>query len=384
MDLTLLTTALLVALGLLATDAVLNSGSVAVEVAGPSDVYKKIIDQRSLETVFTSQLDRIAATVSVANAPEIRSSSSEGIGMVLADSANLRPLAFALQQQMGYNPDHLRFALFMQDGALRGVVSGDGRAAGKFSQEFEPQKDEPLLNFVQRCATWGAAQLAPYTTALFMLQHHAGDGDFRDVEAIAAHALAALPPAPLSEERAQFENLLGLVELFRNDPRAAQRHFQAAADAWPDSAVPVLNLAFTQIQLDDNAAAAARMRALLDRMHALLDNLSHAPKPLVATAHMTLAAALMGQHDLDGAEAELRQALEINPGSASATELWAELKQLRGDAAGARRLYHLAPRNSTAVENFGELAALYFHLSWRDNEPVTRSRFSNPGVVNLH
>ncbi len=384
MDLTILSAVLVVAFGLLATDAVVHSGSVAVQVAGPSDVYKKIIDQRSLETVFASQLDRIAGTVSVANAPEIRSSSDEGIGMVLAESANLKPLAFALQRQMGYNPDHLRFALFLQNGTLRGVVSGDGRSRGKFSQEFEPEKDEPLLNFIQRCATWGASQLAPYTTALFLLQHHAGDGDFRDVEALAAHALAALPPVPVNQERSQFENLLGLVELFRNDPHAAQRHFQAAADAWPDSAVPVLNLAFTQVQLDDNAAAAARMRALLGRMHSLLDSMSHVPKPLIAAAHMTLAASLMGQHDLDGAEAELKKALEINPDSASATELLAELKQQRGDDAGARRLYRLAPRNSTSVENFGELAVLYFHLSWHDNEPVTRSRFSNPGVVNLH
>ncbi len=377
MDFTTLAVALLVAFGLLTTDAVLRSGSVAVEVAAPSNVFKKVIDQQSLETVFTAQLDAIAATVSMVNAPEIRSSHDEGIGMTLADSVNVKPLAFALQRQFGYNPDQLRLSLFIENESLRGVVSGHGHANGEFSQEFDPEKGEKLLSFIQRCATWGASQLAPYTTALYLLQRHVGDGQFRDVVALSAHALAALPPAPVSEDRAQFENLLGLVQLFRNDPRAALRYFQLAADAWPGGPVPVLNIAFAELQLDDNAAAAARTRALLDSM-------SRSRKPVVTTAHMTLAAALMGLRDLDGAEAELTKALEITPASSSATELLSELKRLRGDTAAADRLSRLALQNSTAIENFGELAALYFHLSWRDNEPLTRSRFRSPGVVTLH
>ena len=365
------------AFGLLATDAVLHSGSVAVEVAGPSDVYKKLIDQQSLESVFTSQLDQIAATVSVATAPEIRTSADEGIGMVLAESANLKPLAFALQRQMGYNPDSLRFALFLQDGALRGVVAGQGRASGEFSQEFEPDKGEKLITFIQRCARWGAAQLAPYTTALYLLQRHAGDGDFRDVETLAGQALAALPPSQGGQERAEFENLLGLIDLFRNDPHAARGHFDLAAAAWPDSAVPPLNIAFTEIQLDDYKSAAVRMRTLLGSIW--LTN-----KLVLASAHMTLAAALMGLHDYAGAGAELKRALENNPDNTAATELSAELQRVRGDAEGAERLSRDASRNQTLLENYGELAALYFRLSWRNNEPVTKSRFRNAGSVTLH
>ena len=235
--------------------------------------------------------------------------------MVLAEAANLKPLAFALQHQIGYRPDHLRFALFTQSGALRGVVSGDGRIVGAFAQEFTPNKDETLLNFIQRCATWGVAHLAPYSTALFLLQHHVADGDFRDVEALSRRALEVLPPAPVSELRAQFENLLGLVALFRNDPAAARQHFQVATSAWPDGPVPALNLAFTEIQLNQYAAAAARVRSLMAIM----------PPPhqvVLGTAHMTLAAALMGLHDFDGADAELAQAMQIDPDSSSAAELW--------------------------------------------------------------
>jgi hypothetical protein len=377
MDLTTLAAAILVALGLLTTDAVLHSGSVSVEVAAPSDMYKKVIDQESLQAVFTAQLDQIGGTVSVVNPPEIRSTNDEGIGMVLADSANVKPLAFALQRQIGYNPDHLRFALFTQDNALHAVVSGYGHARGAFSQEFAPEKDEKLLNFIERCAIWGGAQLAPYSTALFLVLRHAGDGDFRDAEALAGHALATLPHGPVSEERAKFENLLGLIEVFRHDPRAAQPHFQAAAAAWPDGPVPVLNTAFTEIQLADYAAAAARTRTMLA-------SLTNSQKAIVAAGHLILAAALIGLNDLDGADTEAGQAVEANPESPSAPELWADLKASRGDPAGADRLNRQAQQNAGSFENSGEMAALYFHISWHDGDIVTRSRFAEPGTITFH
>ena len=377
MDLTTLTAVLMMAFGLLATDAVLHSGSIAVEVAAPSDIYKRVIDQQSLERVFSAQLDHIAGAISMVNTPEIRPTSAEGIGMVLAGSVNLKPLAFSLQRQMGYNPDRLRFALFRQEGEMRGVVSGYSHTHGAFSQDFAPDRDEKLMDFIQRCAIWGASQVAPYTTALYVLQRHTADNDFREVVALAGHALATMPPSPVSEERFELENLLGLVQLFHNDPRAARRYFEAAAIASPTSPVPVLNIAFTEIQMDADQSAANRIRALLA-------NMPHTHKVVVATAHMTLAAALMGMNDLDGAEAELAAALRISPTNSSAPELWAELKTLRGDTAGAERLDHLALQNASAFENFGELAALYFRLSWRHNESVIRSKFAYPGLVSVH
>ena len=52
MDLTTWAAAVLVVFSLLATDAVLHSGSVVVEVAAPADIYAKVIDQQSLEEGF--------------------------------------------------------------------------------------------------------------------------------------------------------------------------------------------------------------------------------------------------------------------------------------------------------------------------------------------
>lgn len=297
--------------------------------------------------------------------------------MTLAASANVRPLAFAMQRQFGYASDRLRLSLLQDKGTLRGVVSGYGHNRGTFSHDLIPEKDEKLVTFIERCATWGASQLARYSTGLYLLQRHAGDGDFRDVEALASSILAGLPPAPVNEERAEFENLLGLVALFRNDPHAAQKHFEIAVAAGPDDPVPTLNLAFTEIQLDANEAAAARVRALLANMPSTF-------KVVQASAHMTLAAALLGMHDFDGADAELAKATALAPNSSAIPELWAEVKETRGDHEAANRLRQTALFNTTSFENFGEMAVLYFHLSWKNNEPVTRSKFSNPAFVEFH
>jgi len=47
-------------------------------------------------------------------------------------------------------------------------------------------------------------------------------------------------------------------------------------------------------------------------------------------------------------------------------------------------LHHAALEKSATFENYSEVASLYFHLSWRDNEPVVRSEFANPEVVRFH
>src|SRR5205807_386810 len=106
---------------------------------------------------------------------------------------------------------------------------------------------EGLIAFVRRCALWGASQLAPYTTALYLLQKHAPDGDFTDVVALAEHAKVLLPPTPTSADRSLFQNLLGLVALFKNDAKAARPAFDAAMASDPTNPVPFLNAAFTDL-----------------------------------------------------------------------------------------------------------------------------------------
>jgi len=380
MDLFTLAAAFVVALSLLGADTVIHSGSVAVEVVAAPQITRMTtpsIDLPTLEEEFEEQLNRIAGTHSVIEPQEIRSTREQGIGMALAQAAKVENLAYALQAELGYRPDKLRLALFIDGGELRGLISGNSHLVGSFREVMVPAKEESLVAFVRRCALWGGSQIAPYSTALFLMQTHAADQDFRDAVALAAHAKGRLPATPLSMDRSLFDNLLGMIALFKNDPKAAKAAFEAAVAADPTSPVPVLNAAFADLELDDFRQAAQRMQRLIEA----------APPPnkvLLGTAYATWAAALLGSHDAEGADRLLARSIEINPDSSSALDLWAEAKDVKGDHAAAADLRRRALESATTFENYAEVAALYFHLSWQDNQPVTRSKFSNPEVVTFH
>ncbi len=380
MDLTTLAVAVLLALGLLTTDTVINSGSVTVEVALAPKIENISVDESTLAAVFRNQLDAVVETYSVAPMiarPEIRSNREQGVGMALAKTLNAQGVAYALQRQLGYRQDTIRFTLFSQDGALHGFLSGQSQRVGNFDRIMSPNPGETVIAFAQRCALWTASQLAPYATALHLLQTHAADGDFTDVVALAEHAKALLPPTPTSLDRSLFDNLFGLVALFKNDPQAARTAFDNAMAADPTNPVPFLNAAVTDLQLDENQKAA-------DRMEGLVRIAPPANKVLLGTAYMIWGAGRIGLHDLPGADRLLAKSTEINPQSATAFALWAEVKGLEGNQAAADRLNRLAGEASATFENYGEVAALYFHLSWRDNEPVIRNKFANPRIVTFH
>src|SRR5712691_8649493 len=252
MDLTTLSIAVLLALGVLGADTVINSGSVAIEVAIAPKIDAISVDETTLAVEFQDQFDAISSTLSLVRPLEIRSRDEQGIGMALAESLNAQKIAYALQRQFGFKPDTIRFTLFVDNGALRGLIHGHSHLIGNINQVMVPLEGEALIPFVQRCALWSASQLAPYSTALHLLQKHAADGDFTDVVALAENAKAQLPPTPTSLDRSLFDNLFGLVALFRNDPQAARTAFDNAIAAAPTNPVPFLNAAVADMQLVEN------------------------------------------------------------------------------------------------------------------------------------
>jgi tetratricopeptide (TPR) repeat protein len=137
----------------------------------------------------------------------------------------------------------------------------------------------------------------------------------------------------------------------------------------PTNPVPFLNAAFTDMQLDEYQRAT-------DRLAELIRLAPPANKVLLSTAYLTWGAARMGMRDLAGADRMLARAIEINPENSSALGLWSEAKRLAGDQAAAERLDRAARET--------EVAALYFHLAWHDNQPVTLNKFTNPKVVTFH
>ena len=386
MDPTTLISAVLIAVGLLGADAVLYSGSVVVDVVTPPKIEGFSIDTKTLEVEFAARLNEIITTTSVVRPVEVRPDSEQGVGMALAEAAGVESVAIALEDSIGYKPDRLRLALYTEDGKLHGLVSGSSHLTADFSGHHQtkdfrnvmiPDKDEALLSFVRRCSLWGASQLAPYSTTLYLLNQHAADRDFTDVVALAQHAKSLLPPTPRNFDRALFENVIGLVALFKNDKQGARDAFDAAIRSDPTDPIPFLNAAFTDLQFDDNQRAADRMEQLI--------NLAPPANPtLLSTAYFTWGAALMGLKDLKRADRMLATAVQIDPGSSTALGLWSEERNLAGDTAEAAHLHQLALAQSATFENYAEVAALYFHLSWGDDQPVTRSEFANPSVVVLH
>jgi tetratricopeptide (TPR) repeat protein len=298
--------------------------------------------------------------------------------MALAEAANVQNVAFALQSTLGFRPDRLRFSLFEADGKMGALVSGTGHLTGSFRTVIVPNKDEPLLAFVQRCALWGASELAPYSTTLYLLQLHANDGNFTDVVALAEHAKSMLPPTPRNFDRALFDNALGLVALFKNDKQGARDAFDRAMRSDPTDPVPFLNAAFTDLEFDENQRAADRMAQLIQ--------LAPPQNPvLLSTAYTTWGAALMALKDTKGADRMLAEAARINPESSTALHLWSENKEVEGDKVEAARLATESLARTATFENYAEIATLYFHLSWADSQTTTtRSQFSNPGIVSFH
>ena len=378
MDLTSLLGVVLLAVGLVTADTLWHSGSIVVEVTAAPKMNGGSIDQPTLEAAFDDQLYEVTKTPSVLEPPEIRTSRDQGLGMALAKALNASQIAYALQASVGREPDRLRLALFEEGGQLRGEVSATTHNVGTFHQILEPLKDETVLAFVRRCAIWSASRVAPYMTALYLMQKHSADKNFTDVLALMDQAESELPNTPANLDRSAFDNLRGIIFLFENKPDEAQNAFDRAVDEYPANPVSEINAAFADLELDLNQKGA-------DRMRDFIANRPPQNRVLLATAYMTWAAAEMGLHHWQAADPLLAKATEINPQSSSSFELWAELKkeELNDPVAAAR--YHLqAKLNSATFENYGEVAALYFKLSWRDGEPITQSNFSNPKIVTFH
>jgi predicted Zn-dependent protease len=377
MDLATLSAALLLVLGLIGADTVVHAGSIVAEVTAAPPMASEVVDQATLELEFDNQLNEVARVESVVTPPEIRTGRDRGLGMALAQAAKAEDVAYALQTAAGYAPDRLRLALYLEHGELRGKVSGITRHVGAFNQVLVPLKDEGLLPFVRRCALWSVSRIAPYSTALYLMQKHSSDKDFSDVVALIEHAKAELPPTPISFDRSTLDNLLGIILLFKNQPEAAQDAFDTALAEYPDNPVAEMNAAFADVQINKYQQGA-------DRMRRMTHDRPPQNKVLLSTAYMTWAAAEMGLHNLAEANRLLTIATQINPLGSSSFGLWAELKDLIGDHAAAERYRREAMINTTIFENYSEVATLYFHLSWRDDEPVVLNQFRNPGIVSFH
>jgi tetratricopeptide (TPR) repeat protein len=382
MDLTTLTYVLLLAVAYLGFDAAIHPPDAILEAEAVGTFEKTTITVSLVDDVLNQQVQRIASTPTVMTRPAVRVGRLQGLAMSVAEALKMQSVAYALQAQLGYRTDQIKVSLYGEGGTAKVLVTGTGRQRmTSFQQHLTLEPGETIVGLIERAAVVGMAHLDPYLTALYQIQSHAEDKDFTTALTISKYAMAALPPTPVNFERSLFENLNGLIALFNGDANAAHDWFVRAQASCPDrtsaDAVTRLNAAFTEIQLDHDADAVARMQALLRDM-------PPTDKVLLSTAYMTLAAAQLGVQETDAADRSIAKAIEIYPEGSSAYDLWSDVRRERGDVAEAERLHLKALENSELFENYGEIAALYFRLAWRNNQPVMRSPFRNPTLGGVH
>jgi tetratricopeptide (TPR) repeat protein len=378
MDLTTLTMLVMLAMAAVGLDTVWHPTEVILEASTAGKIDKATVDENMINGILKSEVDRISSTPTLMAKPRVKLASQGGIGMAIASAANMQSVAYALQTKVGIQPDQIRIALFSEDGAIKVLVTGSGgQRVRSFEQQVEQQKGETVVALLHRAALVGMARIDPYLTALNLMQRHSGDKDFADAETLINFAKSQIPPTPLSVERSLFENLQGILALFRGNQNDAHTWFGLAAKSNPKNTATALNLAFAHLQIGEYREAADGMDQLL-RETPTLDRI------LISTAYVTWGAALLGLHDVNGADHMLAKAVDANPTSSIAWDMWSEVKREKGDTAQSDQLHQQALSVSGNFDNYAEIAALYFQLAWQGNQPIVRSKFANPAVVSVH
>jgi len=378
MDLTTLTMFVMLAMAAVGLDTVWHPTEVILEASAAGKTDKATIDENMINGILKSEVDRISSTPTLMAKPRVKLASQGGIGMAIASAVNMQSVAYALQSKVGIQPDQIRIALFSEDGAITVLVTGSGgQRVRSFEQQVEQQKGETVVALLHRAALIGMARIDPYLTALDLMQRHSGDKDFADAESLINFAKSQIPPTPVSVERSLFENLQGILALFRGNQNDAHTWFGLATKSNPKNTAAALNLAFAHLQIGEYRDAAEGMDQLLHEAPTF-------DRILISTAYVTWGTALLGLHDVNGADHVLAKAVDANPTSAIAWDMWSEVKREKGDTTTAEQLHQQALGVSDNFDNYAEVAALYFRLAWQDNQPIVRSKFANPAVVSVH
>lgn len=379
MDLTSLSFLFVILVGYLGVDAAIHPPDAILDGEASTSFKDTTINSTLVSDVLNGEAARISSTATIMTRPVIRVGRLQGVAMSIAETFKMEQVAYALQAQLGHQPDQIKVSLFGEGGIAKVLITGTShRRMAPFQEELAQQPGETIVSLLQRAAVKGMAHIDPYVTALNEVQNHAAEKDFSEAEAIIHDAMDRLPPTPESFDRSLFENLNGLIALFRDNVQEARDWFARAEASCPDfttaDAVSAVNAAFSDVQTGNYKSAAARM----DR---LLNEKPPTDPVMLSTAHMTLAAADMGLGQRAAAEQELAKATTIYPTGSSAYDLWSDIKRAEGNFAAADEMHQKALEMSASFENYAEVATLYFRLAWNDNKAVMRSPYSNPEKV---
>jgi tetratricopeptide (TPR) repeat protein len=381
MDLTTLSLFVMLLASAIGVDTVMHPDSILLDAAVTGKFESVVVDAPTLNGMLVYEVTQICATPSVLAVPEVRANDNQGVGMAIATAANMQSVAVALQSQLGYQPERIKITLMSEDGAIKMMVSGAGPGGRIETPPFQAQlvlrKGESIERLVHRAALLGMSQIDPYVTSLYLVQSHEADGDFSEAEALIKQTTAALPPAKISFDRSLFENLQGIIELLRGNVDTADSFFHRAGLSNPDNAAALLNAGFVDMQL-------GRYRDAIQHVEPLLTGRQPTDKLLLSTAYMIRGAAMLVTGDAKQADQDVALAVAANPRSAPAYTLWSEVKRAEGDATAADAFHVKALNRAGNVGNYTEVAALYFQLSWKPGQPLTRNQFAIPGMIRFN
>ena len=369
MDLTTLLAGAFILFSALSLDTALHPRDIVLEADRAANLGEVYVTDTMLSAVMKAQTEEIFLTPSVVSKPAIRMSNQKGIGLSVIDALGMSALGNSLQEQTGYRPDRIALHLFNENSTVKVLVTGfEARRWGTFEQEVVQVKDERVVSLVKRATIAAMATIDPYMTALNLMRRHIKDKDFKRSEDVIAFAKARLGTARINADRSLLENLEGMIALLNLDVDRARERFQSAIESNPVNHVAVLNLALTLLELDKDA-----------EVEVLVSNMMKQYPPtdpvIQATAYLTLSAAYLGLRQPGPADTAIAKAAELNPTNPTVLAAWAEVKQQMGDKEAAAQLIEKARTAENTHEDYAEVAALYFTLSWEKGEPVLRSPF---------
>jgi len=381
MDLTTITLFVALVASAIGIDTAMHPTTIVLSASVAGKVNNLVADADTLDSMLNYEVMQICATPSVLKVPEVHPAGKQSVAMAIAEAMRLQSLAIALQSRLGYQPEELKLTLLAEGDVIKLMVSGAGLGGRIHTPPFQEllvlQPRESLAALVHRAALVGMQRIDPYITSLYLLQSPASGGDFGQAEAVINETLAQLPPTPVNFDRSLFENLLGIMALFRGRLDEADNWFHRAVASDPADAAADLNAEFVDMQT-------GRYRDAALHAEELISTKAPTDATLLATAYMTWGAALLALGDREQAEQKLAQAMRINPENSAAYELASDVERARGDNAAADRLHTRALATSDSFENYAEVAALYERSAWKPGQPLTPNPFGKLGLIRFN
>lgn len=362
MDITTFLVSVVIAFGLIGSDAYVNRDRLFLEANVSSDLVSEGYSSYVVVDRMVDQMRRFQQTGSLVSKPKFHASSSKSFGVAVAAAVNAEQAMVAMQNLIGFVPPNFLATVVATGEDVKILISGFSEDSG-FLRTSADGKANDMEAVFDLAALNVVLQVDPYTAILHNIAGNPG-ADSRDAtRGWIRDAISKLPETPLNTPRAYLENLRGMVALMDNDEEA-ETYFRQAIRSKPDFAISRLNLAFTLLHLGKYQEAIAAAEPVTAKW---LGAMTDRPLLLASAWNVIGLARWRLGYERDGVRA-FRKALKADPKSVAANIYWGRLLTATGETEAAARKFTAAQRNAASFKNYPEVAMLYF---WVPDKPGT-------------